>query len=181
MYRLIYHLDIWRWGWKTDEMSTWFQPVRAGLGKGRRGCLRGRNESHNAITLRGLQPTTSELVGFLAIALFQLNIFTIGWLHFFPVILFIQLFLFFIIIIINAAFFILFLVSQFQYFNFIFLSKLNKLYIVILIWCVFFFFFLILFKRCSIGIFDREKRERVCWVVKNSKRGVQGSYLLTKT
>lgn len=112
-------------------MSTWFQPVRAGLGKGRRGCLRGRNESHNAITLRGLQPTTSELVGFLAIALFQLNIFTIGWLHFFPAILFIQLFLFFIIIIINAAFFILFLVSQFQYFNFIFLSKLNKLYIIV--------------------------------------------------
>lgn len=104
-----------------NEISTWFQPVRAGLGKGRRGCLRGRNESHNAITLRGLQPTTSELVGFLAIALFQLNIFTIGWLHFFPAILFIQLFLFFIIIIINAAFFILFLVSQlvFQfYFSF---------------------------------------------------------------
>lgn len=51
------------------------------------GCLRGRNESRNAITLRGLQPTTSELVGFLAIAPFQLNIFTIDdvdWLHFFP-------------------------------------------------------------------------------------------------
>lgn len=69
------------------------------------GCLRGRNESRNAITLRGLQPTTSELVGFLAIAPFQLNIFTIDdvdWLHFFS-----RYFFFFYPIIRSFFFFLL--------------------------------------------------------------------------
>lgn len=72
------------------------------------GCLRGRNESRNAITLRGLQPTTSELVGFLAIAPFQLNIFTIDdvdWLHFFPrYFFFLSNYTFFFLFFINAVF-----------------------------------------------------------------------------
>lgn len=44
-----------------DGMSTWrlISTRSCGVeGKGR-GCLLGRNESHNAITLQGLQPTTS--------------------------------------------------------------------------------------------------------------------------
>lgn len=38
-YRLIYYLDIWRWGWKRKwmgcQLGGWFQPVRAELEKGR--------------------------------------------------------------------------------------------------------------------------------------------------